>query len=142
MGDRVEFGSRAWVDKLGEIVNELVASAPEASQRDFSICERYTDPPAHLAPPTGLLGWHMRIEDGRVHVFHEPSEDVDVLVTADYATVLPLARTTYGGPDGRAEAQKSLVPAVRDGRLSVVGNLEAGPDFLSALHDRLAEITA
>ena len=47
MAEKLEFGSRSWVNALGEIAQRLVQDA-DLSGVDFSFCEEYTDPPRHL----------------------------------------------------------------------------------------------
>jgi hypothetical protein len=141
---KLEFGSAAWIDALRvTIADALAAAGPEADEVSFSICEIYRDPPAHIVPETGVLGWHCRIVDRSLSFVLSPADDVDVVVDADYDALLPLARMIYGDdPEVHAERDRVFGRLLKDGRMRVRGDLDMRPAFLDGVHDTMARITA
>ena len=138
---KMEFGSKAWTEKLRSVIEEAVAASTE--DVDYSISEVYLDPPAHLRGSDVDLGWHARVGGGRVQFEFTPSADVDVHVAADYASILPLARLVCGDdPSRQAERDRLMGELVGSGKLQVVGDLSKRPSILDHVHDHMAAVTA
>jgi hypothetical protein len=59
--EKFEFASPEWVDMLrGQILEGLAGK--DLSVIDFTLCEEYTNPPAHLRRPgSASIGFHVRI---------------------------------------------------------------------------------
>src|SRR3954462_1285089 len=138
MTERLEFGGPEWTQRIKEVFEDAVASGGDAT---FSISERYLDPPAHLVPAAGDLGWTCRIAGNAVEFTTEPADDVDVAIIADYQSILPAARLPHSDPVSAAESQALTGALVADGRLRVVAKARP-PAFLSGVHDRMAAVTA
>jgi hypothetical protein len=124
-----------------------LAASADLSGISLSFNEVFTNAPVHLGPDgKGCVGWYLRITDGDIEVARGILEEVDVRITADYAWVLPLARTVFADdPDAAAAAQQSFAEAAASGRVSVEGDRQAGPSqapWLAGLHDALARMTA
>ena len=82
MSEKVEFASPAWVDAARECIEEL-AKAQDLSAVSVSFCEEFTDPPAHLCPTGGSIGWHLIVSEGKVEVA-AGVVDADLTIIADY----------------------------------------------------------
>lgn len=67
------------------------------------------------------------------------------MITCDYQTILPVARTVYGDdPEAFPAAQKPIERAPREGQFRLQGAPPGTtlPAALGELHDALAEVTA
>ena len=145
---RHEFCSEAWVAEARRYVLEAAAaSSADLSSSSLAFNEVFTNAPSHLKPDDqGRIGWYLKITDGGIEVARGILEEVDVRITADYAWVLPLARTVFADdPEAAAAAQRSFAEGASSGRVSVEGDRQAGPSqlpWLAGLHDALARVTA
>ena len=134
--DKVDFASAAWIVAARSVLEDLVRTHGEPGKR-FSVCEVFTDAPAHVAP-AGVAAWHFRIDGGRVEVGAGAADGVDVTIRADYASTLPSARLVYTPEvlEARAKAPPPENPP------SIEGDMSKAPPYLIELHNRLAVITA
>jgi hypothetical protein len=141
---KVEFGGPEWTEFLRVTMQEALREAgPRAVDVSYSISERYVDPPSHLAPADGDLGWRARIVDGVLDFDRSPSHEVDIDIKADYRSILPLARLEFGDdPDKLAERDRLVAELVSAGHLVVRGDMSIRPDFMEGIHDALARVTA
>ncbi len=145
---KYEFCSEAWVSLAREY---LVAAVGDADFEgvSFSFCETFTDAPANLVEPgTTSTGWYVTVAEGELRVGKGILSDADLRITADYATVLPLARMVLeGNPEGAAEAAKLGAAAAAAGKMSTEGDMTAiakVPALAAAfakLHDTMARRT-
>ena len=142
--DKLEFGGPAWTDALHTTIERAwLAARAAADIAPFSVSERYIDPPAHLVPAAGELGWHCFCEGDKVTWVDGPSDSVDLCIETDYASVLPLARLVYGDDlQAQAERDHLMGTLVKEGKLRVTGDISKRPDFLEGVHDEMARITA
>jgi hypothetical protein len=134
-GNKVEFLSEEWLEVARDVLNEIVTRHGKPGDY-FSLCERFTDAPASIAP-SGLASWHFRINGTSVQADSGEINDADVTITTDYQAILPMARLVYS-PD-KADLRKSHAdkhPSRIDGDISKV------PPYLGELHNRLAVVTA
>ena len=142
---RHEFCSEAWVSEARRYVLEASAAA-DLSGISLSFNEVFTNAPAHLDPDEqGRVGWYLKIRDSEIEVDRGILPEVDMRITADYAWVLPLARTVFADdPDAAAAAQQSFADATARGLARVEGEAQARPGnlpWLAGLHDALARVT-
>ena len=142
--DKFEFCSAAWVGVARDYI-ETQCAANDISDIRLSFCERFTDAPPELATEeNNVTGWHIRIKDGKLEVGHGVIVGADLTITADYATVLPLARTVFEGNEAAAaEAAKTVAAAMAAGKMSRDGdeNAMSKATFLAGMHDVLAKRT-
>ncbi len=138
------FCSPSWVNVAREYI-ESQCAGKDLSEINLSFCERFTDAPPELATEdNNVTGWHIRISNGELEVGYGTIDDADLTVTADYNTILPLARTVFeGNEEGAAEAQKIIIEAMAAGTMKREGNdaAMAPATFLAGLHDVLAKQT-
>lgn len=141
---KYEFASREWTAALHGIIAERAAVEIKTKPNlTMSICEVFTDAPAHLADKDGKLAWSAVINGDKIDVRPSERDDVKVKVTADYATTLPLGRfSTDGDPARAAQLQSMVAAAVAAGKLSFAGDRTPGPDQLTSIHDAIAKLTA
>ena len=143
--EKHRFCSAAWV---GVARDYIVAQCAEndLSGIEMTFCEKFTDAPDDIATEAdSATGWNCRISGGEVEVFHGVLADADLTITADYETVVPLARTVFeGNPEGTAAAQKVVQEATAQGRMKCEGEGQGmgSVPFLAGLHDALAHQTA
>ena len=144
MESKQQFASPEWV-KVARAWIQQQCQAADLSGIEMSFCERFTDPPSDLDPARrGVIGWYIRIADGEVEVESGILDDADLLITADYDTVLPLARTVFeNNPKGAAEAAKRVQAAAAEGKMSRKGDETklASVPFFAGMHDVLARRT-
>ena len=141
---KFEFASVAWVAHARDYVRRTAAGANLAGVK-MSFNEVFTDAPAHLEPDAdGRIGWYLRVSGGSVEVERGILADADLRITADYATVLPLARMVFGDDaELRASAQERVGAAMAAGKMRTEGNPQAMADlpWAEGLHDELARHT-
>lgn len=142
---KFEFCSAAWVDHARDYV-QRTAKGVDLAGVELSFNEVFTDAPAHLGPDQdGRIGWYIRVSGGAVAVARGILPDADVRITADYATVLPLARMVFAGNEKRrGQAQQRVGEAIAAGKMRTEGNPQAmaGLPWAGELHDELAKRTA
>lgn len=142
MAEKYDVGTEPWLEGLRRIVEEMFAAAPPGSLADFTLCEVYTEMPQNVAP-TGRLCWYIRVKSGKLDFGTSEIEDTDFKVIAEYSTVLPLVRLTFGDDAEAQRLGKEMVEAaMRDGRMKFEGDESVVPDAFAGLHDALAAITA
>ena len=141
---KFEFGGPEWTQALRSSMQEaFYESGEEGKRATFSMSEQYVGAPAHLLAAGGELGWHVRFNDGRVDFVFSPSRDVDVYISADYQSILPLARLEFGSDKEKlAERDRMVGELVGSGQLVVEGDLGSRPGFLEGIHDAMARVTA
>jgi hypothetical protein len=139
-----EFASPGWMAFMHGMVCERVARLRvEAPDIGWSICEVFTDPPAHLSPSGAPLAWHCVVKDGAVTFGDSEIEDVDFKVIVDYATVLPLGRfDTAGDPERAAELSRMSAQAVAEGKMRLLGDRTGRDARIGNFHDPIARVTA
>lgn len=145
---KYEFCSEAWVALARDYLVNAVGDA-DFGDAGFSFSETFTDAPANLAESDSTsTGWYVIVADGELRVEKGILPDADIRITADYATVLPLARMVFeGNPEGVAEAAKLGAAAAAAGKMSTEGDMTAMakvPTLAAAfakLHDALARRT-
>jgi hypothetical protein len=147
--EKVEFASDAWLEAAERVLKRAVAAAGEAiAGQRLTVCETFTDPPAHLrAAGVNEVAWSFAIDNGAVRVSKGAASGADYSVRADYHATLPGARTILGATPEAIEARtKARREAVASGRVMASGSLDhvslAMRHVLIELHNRLAEITA
>ncbi|MEZ5560622.1 MAG: hypothetical protein R3E86_19015 [Pseudomonadales bacterium] len=133
---KLDFAGEAWISAARDVLEELVATHGEDG-RSFSVCEIFTNAPAHVAAD-GVAAWHFRIDGRSVVVAAGIAPDTDVCIEADYQAALPSARLIYT-PEiiARRSAERTSGP-----RPGVRGDMSKAPSYLVELHNRLAELTA
>jgi hypothetical protein len=122
------FGSGGWLEALREELGMVLAGLPD--HVSFSFGERYVDGQA------SSRGWHVRHANGRTSFVPLPDADVDAELVID----LDVARRLCS----------PMTPALRqlqreaqgDGRIQWRGDPSGLPSALTALHDRMAELTS
>ena len=146
--EKAEFCSETWVSIVREYLTEAL-SGKNLEGIQFSFCEVFTDPPAHLLEQDETkIGWYVAVANGELTVNRGLLEDADYTITCDYQTVLPLARMVFGdSPEGAAKAQKAVETATAEGKMKREGDPEAIAKYpvlaaaFTKLHDTLARRT-
>ena len=93
-----EFCSDDWVKATRDFVITAAQGADLGGIR-VSFNEVFTKAPSHIgANDEGLVGWFIRVEDGVIEVGKGILDQADLRITADYNTVVPLARTVGRPP--------------------------------------------
>lgn len=136
---RYEFMSPRWIRMARERITEAL-SGRDLGRGAFTLCEEFTDPPAHLRPEGAeTIGFCVRIDDGRVEVLDRPRRDADCRIVSDYGDALAIARDPDAGAADPAEAERRM----RAGRLTVEGDPSAMPPALAGadIHRILAAHT-
>lgn len=147
MSEKLEFASADWVSAMRSIIEgKLGEGKVDLTGIAYSFCEEFTDPPEHLrVGGSKSIGWYFRIGDGRVEVGQGVLDDADVKIVADYATVLPLARTVFADdPQAAAQAAKLMEEAAASGKIRREGDATAAAAIpaLATIHDDIARLTA
>jgi hypothetical protein len=122
------FASRGWLDALREELVLALAGLP--AEVSFSFGERYVE------GQDRSRGWHVRHEAGTTSFVPLPAADVDAELVID----LEVARRLCS-PMTPALRQLQR-EALRDGRIQWRGDPSGLPSALTALHDRMAELTS
>jgi hypothetical protein len=138
-----EFASPGWKAFMhGMITANVVRLGADAADLRWSICEVFTDPPAHLSPSGAPIAWFCKVSGDRVTFGEGEIDDVDVKVIADYAAVLPLGRYDTAGDPGRAaELAGMSAGLVAAGQLTRIGDRAARDPRMPNLHDPIARVT-
>lgn len=107
MQDRMEFASDAWVAHAREFLQKRVDEAGDALDKaKFSICEAFTDAPAHLGRPGNVAAWHAIIEGRNLTVGAGEIPEADMMIRGDYHAVAEIGRLVYG--TDREAAQRAI----------------------------------
>jgi len=140
MTQKVEFASPEWMVALREMIEFCVKEiGPDVS---FSLCEVFTSVPAHLdRSGNGAIAWHCIIRNGVVDFDYGEIDNADIKTIADYAYILPFARTKIeaSNMDAYKEEQEE---GVRSGKVTHFGDRSKIPAAFYGMHNELAEITA
>jgi hypothetical protein len=138
-----EFASPGWTAFMhGMITANVARLGAEADGLRWSICEVFTDPPAHLSPSGAPIAWFCRVVGDQVTFGDGEIDDAEMKVTVDYAAVLPLGRyDTAGDPDRAAELARMSAGLVANGQLTRVGDRAARDPRMPNLHDLIARVT-
>lgn len=148
---KVEFGSDAWLEALGQNLTELAAAGgADLDGQRVRICEIVTDPPARLADPSradGSRAWSIMIDGRKAAVAPVEISDADFGSISDYNSILTLARWVYtDDPREQAEVERHRAALERAGAFKTIGQRPtmspAMSGLLRELHNRLARITA
>ena len=93
---KAELASDEWIGLAGAWLSEQLAARAEAVDGvRFSLCEVFTDPPAHLDDGTGKAAWWLAISGASVEVGRGDRTDLEHRAEVDYTTSLPHARRVY-----------------------------------------------
>lgn len=144
MTDKVEFASAEWLVAAEEVLQKAVIGV-DLGGKTFTVCEEFTDPPAHLLRDGNTtVAWHFTVSDDGLQVSEGAVENADMHTRVDYQAVLPVARLVYGtSEDAMAEALRLRQAAQATGER--VGDETALPpellQRLFAVHNELAERT-
>jgi hypothetical protein len=141
---KYEFASREWCAALHGIIAERAAVEIKTKPNlTMSVCEVFSNAPAHLADKDGKLAWSAVVQGDKIDVRPAERDDVKVKVHADYQTCVPLGQfSTDGDPARAAKLQSMVAAAVAAGKLTFVGERAATPDSMTSIHDAIARLTA
>jgi hypothetical protein len=82
--EKFEFASPEWVDELRVQILKGLAGK-DLSGIEFTLCEEYTNPPAHLRQPgAATIGLYVRIANGEVEVVNEVIDVATKKMVCDY----------------------------------------------------------
>lgn len=145
-----EYLSPAWVQAVRELFI-LELAGVDLSGVELAWSEEVTGAPARLLRRgRHSVGWHFLLKDGRVTVGAGTLPDASVVLSADYHALRFLQRYEVAGlPERREQLARYRASFSERTLLSAVGVSEALPrlpealrERLTALHDRIASITA
>lgn len=141
---KYEFASPGWFAFVhGRLSERFEALGSARFEVDWSICEIFSGPPVHLSPSGASLAWHCVIRDGVFRFAASEAGDVQLLVRADYASVLPIGRyETRGEPRRVAELRAMMAEASERGLLRIEGEMRGRDRRFADVHDILARATA
>ena len=135
---KFNFVSDEWVGQAKVILNDLVTEFGEEGV-SFSVCETFTNAPKDI-DISGIASWHFYIEGKEVRVGKGKTEDTDVKINFDYAKANVIAKVIYTEKiiaQQKEETTRALEALEKAGK-----DFKQPPDYLSELHNRLAELTA
>jgi hypothetical protein len=82
--EKFEFASPEWVDMLRDLIVQGLAGK-NLSGIELTLCEEYTDPPAHLRRPgSATIGFFVRIANGEVELVNNVIEGATKKLVCDY----------------------------------------------------------
>jgi ectoine hydroxylase-related dioxygenase (phytanoyl-CoA dioxygenase family) len=109
----VEFLSDAWLTQARKYLErEVEARKERLAGRPFSLSERFSDAPPHLALPGDVAQWGMRYDGSAVTVTRDFDERADIVVEGDYQVALMAAQSVG-----------ALAPGVMDKTLREITHL-------------------
>jgi hypothetical protein len=136
--ERLEFGSPAWMRRLGATIAELVAAEPSPDVK-ASFSEEYVDVPAEHQ---GSRGWFVEVQGGDVRFETAPRRDADVVLVVDFAFARShLLEISADDVVTRRRLRDEERRALAAGRVVVLGDLSAAPPQLAGLRDAAAAWT-
>jgi len=139
MVEKVEFGSKEWLDLAERFLKELTQEAGEqANDADYPMCELYYNAPPHLAIEGDRIAWHFRIKNKKVDFGIGEVDDIDMKVMGDYETLLQISRIEYDPADLKRVGEILSEP-MKSGKFTFKGDATKAPDFLRPLHNLLAK---
>jgi hypothetical protein len=135
--EKLEFASPQWIAALRELLNVYTEKAGPGLE--LSICEIFTGVPKHLDKHgTGVIAWHCKIKDGKVHFEETAIPEADVRTQVDYEFVLPLARKIYSANDMHEIEAYSAKGAAEGKMISTGKNRAKVPPVFVGMHNDLA----
>lgn len=139
MTQKVEFASPEWLATLKGMIERYMALAPP--DLELSICEVFTGVPKHLDKNgDGVIAWHCLIRNGRLDFRDGEIDDADIKTIADYAFILPFARTKI--EPGNMEAyQSEQAEGAKRGLVQHTGDRTKVPAAFYGMHNELADLT-
>jgi hypothetical protein len=139
-----EFATPEWLAALHAAFASAAAHGDLKSDRDFTLCEVYTDVPSHIPSDNGTIAFTVVISDGGDSVDFERGEaaDPDRKVTASYEALLPIARAVAGDdPEAQRAMRDAVAAAVEAGDLVAEGE-PRNDNSGTIVHDTIARLTA
>ena len=135
--EKYELASPEWVTMLRQLVEEGLAGE-DLTGINFSMCEEFADPPAHLRRPgSATIGFYVRIENGEVEVGDHPIDATFKLV-GDYAAMREYALRPFSPRQLDPETVAIRQRMIEEGKLRVVAARADWPAVVSQvdLHNR------
>jgi hypothetical protein len=135
--EKYELASPEWVTMLRGLVEEGLAGEDLAGI-NFSLCEEFTNPPAHLRRPgSATIGFYVRIEDGEIEVGDHPI-DASFKLVGDYAAMREYALRPFSPTNLDSDTAALRQRMIDEGKLLVVGARADWPPATSQLdlHNR------
>jgi hypothetical protein len=127
--EKFRFMSPAWIEMAREQITKALTAADLAGM-NFTLCEEFTNPPDDLRREgASTIGFVVRVNDGRVEVGSQPTNDCDFRVVSDYDDALAIARD----PDAPVAQPSAMEQRMAEGRLEVVGDPADVPATLAGL---------
>ncbi|HVP84879.1 MAG TPA: hypothetical protein VMS78_09170 [Rhizomicrobium sp.] len=135
--EKLEFASPEWIAALKDLLNVYTQKAGPGLE--LTICEIFTGVPKHLDKHgNGIIAWHCKIKDGKVHFEETAIPEADVRTEVDYQFVLPLARKVYS-PDDMKEVEAYQAKGAAEGKMiSTSKNRSKVPPVFIGMHNDLA----
>jgi hypothetical protein len=135
--DKFEFASPAWIAALKDLL--AIHTKKAGDGLELSICEVFTNVPKHLDKHgTGVIAWHCRIKDGKVHFEETAIPEADVRTETDYAFIVPVARKVYT-PEIMPEVDAYIAKGTAEGKLkSTSRDRSKVPASFIEMHNELA----
>jgi hypothetical protein len=139
MTKKVEFASPEWLAALkAAILHYMEKAGPDVQ---LSICEVFTGVPKHLdRHGNGVIAWHCRIANGKLHFADGEIADADIKSVCDYNYILPFARMKIE-PSTMADYERLSADGEKSGKLKRTGDRSKVPPAFYGMHNDLAEIT-
>jgi len=139
MTDKVEFGSKEYLDLAERFLKELTQEAGEqANDADYSMCEVYYNAPPHLALEGDRIAWHFRIKNNKINFGIGEVDDVDIKVMGDYQTLCHISKLEYD-PNDLQKIFEIFSEPMQSGKYTFQGDLSKIPKFLNPIHNLLAK---
>jgi hypothetical protein len=135
--EKLEFASQEWIAALKDLLNVYTQKAGPGLE--LSICEIFTGVPRHLDKHgNGVIAWHCKIKDGKVHFEETAIPEADIRTEVDYQFVLPLARKVYS-PDDMKEVEAYQAKGAAEGKMiSTSRDRSKVPPAFIGMHNDLA----
>lgn len=139
MTEKIEFASPEWLTALENLVRVYTARAGD--DVELSLCEVFTDVPAHLdRNGDGTIAWYCRIKGGEVEFAEGEIAEADIKTVTDYQFILPFARMKID-PGNMSAYETQLAEGTKAGKLDRSGDRSKVPPAFYGMHNDLAEIT-
>ena len=90
--EKFRFMSPAWIEMAREEITKVLAET-DLEGINFTLCEEFTGPPDDLRREgASTIGFFVRVDDGRVEVGDQATDDADIRIVSDYEDALVIAR--------------------------------------------------
>lgn len=138
MTHKFEVASDAWLAAMAATIDEVLSDY-RSDDAVITIAEEFYDLPSHLPSPPGQnYWWYMRIDRGHVEVRRGRPDHADLYLTYKYEFAASLGRTAFDETqEGRCKRRALMLAAMQDGRLRIIGNINALPAALASRLDRV-----